>query len=383
MSRSKVAALVMAAGAGERLGSRKPKQYLPLAGGPSAIRRAIQALTAHPRINQVQAVVSPEAHDLYLEAINGLQLGPPVPGGATRQDSVRAGLEALAGTEQPDFVLIHDAARPVIPPIVIDRVLDALQISEAATPAIPVADTLAHTSDGLITAPIPRDSLAQVQTPQGFRFNEILAAHRAYTDAGATDDISMIRLAGGTARIVEGSPFLHKLTTEADKAMLERLLSAAPRIGNGYDVHAFGPGAHVTLCGVDIAHGQGLAGHSDADVAMHAVTDAILGAIAAGDIGAHFPPSDPQWKGAASEIFLAEALRLVEARGGQLAHIDVTIVCEEPKIGPHREAMQARMAGILKLHSDRVSVKATTSERLGFTGRKEGIAALATATVLL
>ncbi|MDC0361213.1 2-C-methyl-D-erythritol 2,4-cyclodiphosphate synthase, partial [Alphaproteobacteria bacterium] len=183
--------------------------------------------------------------------------------------------------------------------------------------------------------------------------------------------------------IVEGSPFLHKLTTEADKAMLERLLSAAPCVGNGYDVHAFGPGDHVTLCGIDIAHGQGLSGHSDADVAMHAVTDAILGAIAAGDIGAHFPPSDPQWKGAASEIFLAEALRLVEARGGQLAHIDVTIVCEEPKIGPHRDAMQARMAGILMLDADRVSVKATTSERLGFTGRKEGIAALATATVLL
>ena len=383
MSRSKAAALVMAAGAGERLGSRTPKQYLPLAGGPGALRRAIQSLTAHPRIDQVQVIVSPEAHDLYLEATNGLQLNAPVPGGASRQNSVRAGLEALAGTEQPDFVLIHDAARPVIPTIVIDRVLDALEISEAATPAISVADTLAHTSDGKIEAPISRDGLVQVQTPQGFRFKEILAAHRAHADAVTTDDISMIRLAGGTAVIVEGSPLLHKLTTEADKAMLDRLLAAAPRVGNGYDVHAFGPGDRVTLCGVDIAHGQGLTGHSDADVAMHAATDAILGAIAAGDIGAHFPPSDPQWKDAASAIFLREAMRLVEARGGQLAHLDVTIVCEEPKIGPHRDAMQARMSDILNLDTDRISVKATTSERLGFTGRKEGIAALATATVLL
>ncbi len=383
MSRSKVAALIMAAGAGKRLGSRIPKQYLPLAGGPSALRRAIQSFTAHPRVDQVEAVVSLDAHDLYLDATKGLRSNPPIPGGATRQDSVRAGLEALAGPHQPDLVLIHDAARPIIPSVVIHRVLDALETSQAATPALQIADTLTRTFDGLIDAPIPREGLVQVQTPQGFRFNKILAAHRAHTNAGATDDISMVRLAGDIAAIVEGSPLLHKLTTEADKKMLERLLSAAPRVGNGYDVHAFGSGDHVTLCGVDILHSQGLAGHSDSDVAMHAATDAILGAIAAGDIGAHFPPSDPQWKGADSEIFLREALRLVEARGGQLAHLDLTIVCEEPKIGPHRDAMQARMANILSIGLDRISVKATTSERLGFTGRKEGIAALATATVLL
>lgn len=383
MQRAQAAALVMAAGAGERLRAPKPKQYLSLAGGPGALRRSILALASHPRITNVQAVVSPDARDMYLEAVDGLGLAPPVAGGATRQESVKAGLEALAEGNQPDFVLIHDAARPIIPSAVIDDVLDALKAAEAATPAIRVADTLARVSNGFVDTPTPRDGLVQVQTPQGFRFSNILAAHRAHTNASATDDISMIRLAGGKAAIVEGSPLLHKLTTEADKNMLERLLSGAPRVGNGYDVHAFGPGDHVTLCGVDIPHSEGLSGHSDADVAMHAVTDAILGAIAAGDIGAHFPPSDPQWKGAASEIFLREALRLVEARGGALAHIDVTIVCEAPKIGPHRDAMQARMAEILNLGADQVSVKATTSERLGFTGRKEGIAALATATVML
>lgn len=383
MPKPQAAVLIMAAGTGERLGGAMPKQFLPLAGGASALRRTVEIFGGHPRINHVQMIVSVGADGLVEEALGGLRVPSPVIGGSTRQQSVRNGLEALAGPDQPDNVLIHDAARPMVSALVIDQVLNALENHAAAAPALAVADTLAHAANGLIAAPIPRDGLIQVQTPQGFRFADILAAHRDHADAGATDDISLIRLAGGTAAIVEGSPLLHKLTTEADKQMLDRLMSAAPRVGNGYDVHAFGPGCHVTLCGVDIAHDQGLAGHSDADVAMHAVTDAILGAIAAGDIGSHFPPSDPQWKGAASEIFLREALRMTQERGGQLSHVDVTIVCEMPKIGPHRSAMQARMTDILNLPPHSVSVKATTSERLGFTGRKEGIAALATATVLL
>lgn len=383
MSAPKVAALIMAAGSGARAGGPVPKQYQPLAGGQSALQRAIAAFLDHPRIDAVCCVIGQDDSTLYETHASGLSVLAPEIGGVTRQNSVRNGLERLADEAQPDYVLIHDAARPITPPSVIDAVLDALAQHAAAAPALAVADSLSHADGLLIANSVSRDDLKQIQTPQGFRFADILAAHKSFGDHAVTDDISLIRLAGGTAAMVEGSPLLHKITTEADKKMIERLLSGSPRVGNGYDVHAFGPGDHVTLCGVDIPHSASLLGHSDADVAMHAATDAILGAIAAGDIGAHFPPSDPQWKGAASKIFLVEAARLVRAKGGSLAHIDVTIVCETPKIGPHRDAMQAKMAEILELDADRISIKATTSERLGFTGRKEGIAALATATVLL
>lgn len=383
MAAPKVTVLIMAAGAGLRVGGSTPKQYQMLGGSNPALPRAIVAFADHPRITTVCCVIGHGDTAAFEHAVGNLPVAQPILGGATRQDSVRNGLEALAGPDQPEFVLIHDAARPIVPPTIIEAVLDALANHDAAAPALAVADTLARSVDNQIGDPVPRDNLKQIQTPQGFRFTAILEAHRALTDHAVTDDISLIRHAGGSAAMVHGSPLLHKITTEADKMMIERLLLGSPRVGNGYDVHAFGPGDHVTLCGVDIPHDAGLVGHSDADVAMHAATDAILGAIAAGDIGTHFPPSDPQWRGAASEIFLAEAVRLVQAKGGGIAHIDITIVCETPKVGPHRQAMQAKMAGIMGLDCDRVSIKATTSERLGFTGRKEGIAALATATVML
>jgi 2-C-methyl-D-erythritol 4-phosphate cytidylyltransferase / 2-C-methyl-D-erythritol 2,4-cyclodiphosphate synthase len=386
----RVAGLIVAAGRGTRLGTALPKQYQAL-GRETVLARAVAAMLAHPGVGRVIVAIHPGDGARYAAATAGLddaRLGPPVPGGATRSASVLAGLEALAAWA-PEGVLIHDAARPFLGRGVIDRVLAALAEAEGACPALPVVDALWASADGAAVAPVPRDGLMRAQTPQGFRFAAILAAHRAHRGEAA-DDVAVARAAGLTVRLVPGEERAFKITTAEDLARARAMARDASgegngmdvRTGNGFDVHAFGPGEAVTLCGVRVPHDRGLVGHSDADVGLHAITDAIFGALAEGDIGQWFPPSDPQWKGAASEIFLAKAVERAGARGFRIAHIDCTLVCERPKIGPHAEAMRAAVAGIAGIDADRVSVKATTSERLGFTGREEGIAALATATLV-
>jgi 2-C-methyl-D-erythritol 4-phosphate cytidylyltransferase/2-C-methyl-D-erythritol 2,4-cyclodiphosphate synthase len=321
--------------------------------------------------------------------MSGLDLLPPVPGGAERQDSVRLGLEALAA-QRPERVLIHDGARPFPDSTMIDRVIDALDRAPAAIPGLPLGDTIKRVAGESITGTIDRTGLWRVQTPQGFHFDAILAAHRAAAGQALTDDAAIAEAAGVTPLIVAGSEENLKVTTAADLAAAERLIAARSsqppadvRVGQGFDVHPFGPGDRLMVCGVEIAHDAGVVGHSDADVGLHALTDAVLGAIGAGDIGMHFPPSDPQWRGASSDRFLAHAIGLVRAKGGSVAALDVTIVCERPRIGPHRAAMVERVAEIAGIAPDRVSVKATTTEKLGFTGRGEGIAAQAVATVRL
>ncbi len=313
---------------------------------------------------------------------------PPVSGGATRQASVRAGLEALAAAG-PRCVLIHDAARPFVDTDTISRVVDALETTAGAIAAAPVADTLKmDRGDGIIEKTIARDGLWRAQTPQGFHFAEILAAHKRAEAEGRndfTDDSGLAEWAGLDVQLVTGSTRNIKMTTAEDLAMAQRIVGTPyePRVGSGFDVHKFGPGDHIWLCGVKIAHTQSLVGHSDADAPLHALTDAILGALGDGDIGQHFPPSDPQWKGAPSRLFLDDAAKRVTARGGRITHVDITILCEAPKIGPHRDSMRQAIAEILHLPIDRVGIKATTTEQLGFTGRGEGLAALATATLLL
>lgn len=381
---SKSIALIVAAGRGHRLGGALPKQYLPLAGQP-VLRRTVRRFLDHPAIDSVRVVIHPDDAPLYAEALDGLALPAPIPGGATRQDSVRQGLEALAG-DAPDFVLIQDAARPFSDAATIDRVLAALAEHPGAIPALAVADTLKRAIDGNIETTVPRTGLYRAQTPQGFRYADILAAHRAAIGLELTDDAAVLEAAGRTVALVAGSEENFKITTPEDMMRAEILLSLAreSRTAGGFDVHRFATtGDHVMLCGVAVPHAAGLEGHSDADVGLHALTDALLGCIGAGDIGQHFPPTDPQWRGAASDRFLAHARGLVEARGGRIVHVDVTLICERPKIGPYRDAMIDRVAGILGLAADRVSVKATTTEKLGFTGRREGIAAQATATIEL
>ncbi|MSU91421.1 bifunctional 2-C-methyl-D-erythritol 4-phosphate cytidylyltransferase/2-C-methyl-D-erythritol 2,4-cyclodiphosphate synthase [Rhodobacteraceae bacterium 2CG4] len=381
------AALIVAAGRGARAGGQIPKQYRTLAGRP-VLARTVAALAAHPGCTAVQVVIYPGDAALYRAAARELpKLLPPVPGGATRRASVLAGLEALE-PHAPDRVLIHDAARPFVTAAVIDRVLAALAPDRAAFPALPIVDALWRASDGIVAAPQPRADLWRAQTPQGFPFAPILAAHRA-ADGDADDDVAIARAAGLPVAVVPGDGNNFKITLPGDFDRAERLLqqearSAAMdvRTGNGYDVHAFGPGDAVTLCGVAIPHERGLKGHSDADVGLHAITDAIFGALAEGDIGQWFPPSDPRWKGADSRRFLARAVERIAARGFRLTHVDCTLICERPKIGPHAAAMRAQVARICGIDADRVSVKATTSERLGFTGRGEGIAAQATATLV-
>lgn len=378
-------ALVVAAGTGERFGGGLPKQYRSLAGRP-VLRHSVERFAAHPRIDGICVVRRPEHGGVYGAAVEGLDLLPPVDGGASRQESVRLGLESLAG-RRPAHVLIHDAARPLIDAAVIDRVLDALDGSVGAIAALPLADTVKRADAGnRIGDTVDRNRLWRAQTPQGFRFAEILAAHRAAEGCALTDDAAVAEAAGLAVMLVPGMEENFKITTEDDLRRAERLLSGTAaewRSGTGFDVHRFGPGDGVMLCGVRIPHDQGLVGHSDADVGLHALTDAILGAIGAGDIGQHFPPGDPRWRGAESARFLAHAAALVAARGGRIVHLDVTLICERPKIGPHRAAMTERIAGILGLAADRVSVKATTTEGLGFTGRGEGIAAQAVATIAL
>ena len=381
-------ALIVAAGRGTRFGGALPKQYLPL-GGKCVLRHAVAAFATHPRIAGVQVVIRDEDRRVFADAVAGLAVLPPVPGGAERQDSVRLGLEALL-LHDPARVLIHDAARPNPDPALIDRVLDALDRAPAAIPALPVGDTLKRVVAGEVRDTVDRAQLWRAQTPQGFHFAAILAAHRAAAKGRRgrvlTDDAAVAEAAGMAPIVVLGSEDNLKVTTTQDLAAAERLFAARTgdiRVGQGFDVHPVGPGDHIMVCGLRIPHDASLVGHSDADVGLHALTDALLGAIGAGDIGMHFPPSEPRWRGAASDQFLAHAATLVRDKGGEIAAVDVTIICERPKIAPHRARMIERLAAILAISPARVSVKATTTERLGFTGRGEGIAAQAVATVRL
>jgi 2-C-methyl-D-erythritol 4-phosphate cytidylyltransferase / 2-C-methyl-D-erythritol 2,4-cyclodiphosphate synthase len=384
-----VAAVIVAAGRGERAGADVPKQYRPIGGEPM-IRATLRAFLAHPRIDFVQPVINPNDRDTYQHAIAGLEdLLPPVAGGVTRQASVRAGLEALA-SRRPGLVLIHDAARPFVSGALIDRAIGAGRTCGAAVPGIALADTVKSIDDrATVTETLDRSTLRIVQTPQAFSFNLILEAHRRAVAAqreSFTDDAALAEWAGQRVSVFEGEADNLKVTTGDDFARAEMTRLAAlsdVRTGNGFDVHAFAEGDHVMLAGIRIPHSRGVTGHSDADVALHALVDAILGALAEGDIGAHFPPSDPQWKGAASDRFLAFACERVRKRGGAIAHLDVTVVCETPRISPHRDAMRAHIAEIANVAIDRVAVKATTSEKLGFAGRGEGIFAMATATIRL
>lgn len=380
-------ALVVAGGRGARVGSgvgAPPKQYRLLAGAPM-LRHSLATLRAHPRVGAVRAVIHPDDHALYEEAAAGLDLLPPAHGGATRQESVRLGVESIADL-QPTLVLIHDGARPFVNAAIVDRVLDALARVDGAIAALPVADTLKRAGASAIAATVARDGLWRAQTPQGFRYEAIRAAHRAAAGAELSDDAAVAERAGLSVELVMGGEENFKVTTESDLRLAERLAAGAPEetcVGQGYDVHRFGPGDGVQLCGVRVPHDHGLVGHSDADVALHALTDAILGALGAGDIGQHFPPSDARWRGAASALFVAHAVKLVRAARGRIQHVDVTIVGEAPRVSPHRAAMVARLAELLELPPARCSVKATTTEGLGFAGRREGLAAYATATLRL
>lgn len=382
-ARPHVVALIVAAGHGVRAGEGLPKQYRPLA-GTAVLRRSIDAFLKHPMVDHVQVVIGPEHGELYEAATAGLALPSPVAGGETRQESVLRGLEGLTNL-QPTFVLVHDAARPLVSAEIITATIDALETHDGALPVLAAADTLKRTRDGIVETTVPRENLGAAQTPQGFRFDKILAAHRAARDTSATDDAAIAELAGLNVAAVPGSRLNMKLTTPEDFVIAEALLGHAgtTRTGQGFDVHRFGPGDHIWLCGLRVEHTNGLIGHSDADVGLHALTDALLGAAALGDIGQHFPPSDERWRGAASHIFLTRAANLIAERGGRIEHVDVTLICERPKVAPRREAMIARIAELLALDTKRVSVKATTTEGLGFTGRAEGIAAQAIATVRL
>jgi 2-C-methyl-D-erythritol 4-phosphate cytidylyltransferase/2-C-methyl-D-erythritol 2,4-cyclodiphosphate synthase len=376
-----VAALIVAAGRGARAGGGLPKQYRSIAGKPM-VRWSLEVFAG--AVDHVVAAIDPEDDGHFRMAVAGLDV-TAVSGGQTRTASVRAGLEALS-TSPPELVLIHDAARPGVTPALIGAVIDALGDAEAVAPGLPVSDALKRTAHGWVADDVARTDLWRVQTPQGFHFGRLLGAYRALpADTIHDDDLAVARAAGLRTRLVPGDARNGKITYAEDHAMIERLMAptTTPCVGSGFDAHRFGPGDHVTLCGVRIGHDRGLVGHSDADAGWHALTDALLGAIGAGDIGDHFPPSDPRWRGADSEVFLRRAVELVSDVGGRIAHADITLICERPRIGPHREAMRARTASVLALPLSRVSVKATTTERMGFTGREEGLAAQATATVLL
>ena len=380
------AVLILAGGAGSRLGSDIPKQYLEL-GGVSIIRRTVEVFLSHRAVDEVQVVIGAKDHDRCTSALAGLDLPAPVVGGSSRQASSRAGLEALK-TNQPNIVLIHDAARPFVDHATIDRVLAALEKGFAVLPGISIADTLKRAigSPPVISATIERENIWRAQTPQGFQFPEILAAHVAAAGQEMTDDTAIAENAGLTVSLVLGTEDNFKITTREDFERAQRMTTAMAddtRIGNGFDVHAFGDGDKVTLCGINIPHDQALEGHSDADVALHAITDALLGAIAEGDIGSHFPPSEPQWQDSPSRVFLEHAASLVRGRNGSIRNIDLTIICETPKVGPHRDAMRKSLSDIVSVDKSRISVKATTTEKLGFTGRGEGIAAMASVTVRL
>lgn len=381
-------ALVVAAGRGHRFGGEIPKQYLKL-GGVAVLRHCLQAFLGHPRVGEAVVVIHPDDRALYDEAVSGLRLFPPVHGGARRQDSVRLGLESLEA-RMPAQVLIHDAARPFIDAATIERTIDALEASPGAIAAVPLADTVkrAAAGGGAIAGTVDRTGLWRAQTPQGFRYRAILDAHRAAAEGPEmTDDAAVAEKAGLAVALVRGSEDNFKVTTMDDLDRAERMLAARlgeTRVGTGFDVHKLGkPQDYVILCGVRVPHESGLIGHSDADVGLHALTDAILGALGIGDIGSFFPPTDGRWKGADSALFIRHAAEQVRQRGGQIVHLDVTLICERPKVGPHRQAMARRIGEILGVDPTRVSVKATTTEELGFTGRREGIAAQAAATIRL
>ena len=398
------AALIVAAGRGHRVGGPLPKQYRPLA-GRAVLGHSVRRFAAHPLIDRVRVVINPADRPLYDDAVResggaaGGKLLAPVAGGESRQDSVRCGLESLAQAS-PDLVLIHDGARPLVSAAVIDGTLDALDTHDGAVAALPLSDSLKRAApdgavpDGTVVAgAVPRESLWRAQTPQGFRYPAILDAHRRAAGRALTDDASVAESAGLSVALTPGDEDNLKITTEQDFARAEGILAAQgeraavaaaakeTRVGMGYDVHRFGPGDHLMLGGVAVPHEQGVVSHSDGDVVLHAIVDALLGAMAAGDIGTHFPPSDEAWRDADSARFVAHALALLAERGGTLRHVDVTLICQRPRIGPHRPAMVARLVAILGLSPARISVKATTTERLGFTGRGEGIAAQAVATV--
>jgi 2-C-methyl-D-erythritol 4-phosphate cytidylyltransferase/2-C-methyl-D-erythritol 2,4-cyclodiphosphate synthase len=386
---ARTVALVLAGGRGIRAGGGIPKQYRRIAGVPM-MRLTLAAFARHPRIDAVRAVIHPDDRDQYAALCGDLGVAEPAFGGETRQESSYNGLKSIDFMD-PDYVLIQDAARPFTDPETIDRVIEALGRAPGALAAVPVIDTIKRgDTAGRVAATVDRAGLWRAQTPQGFRYRPILAAFGAAAGSAYTDDAAVAEAAGLEVTLVMGHEDNIKVTTERDFARAEQILReragggmADIRTGTGFDVHRFEPGDHVTLCGVRVPHSAGLKGHSDADVGLHALTDAIFGAIGAGDIGDHFPPTDPQWRAADSAIFLAAAVAKLRARGGEICNLDVTLICERPKIGPHRDAMRARIAAICAIDPDRVNVKATTTEELGFTGRREGIAAQAVATVRL
>jgi 2-C-methyl-D-erythritol 4-phosphate cytidylyltransferase/2-C-methyl-D-erythritol 2,4-cyclodiphosphate synthase len=379
-----VAALIVAGGSGTRFGGPLPKQYCRLAGRP-ILWHTIQAFLGCRAVSSVQVVIGAGHAPRYSEATAGLSLPPPVGGGQTRQESVRLGLEALSKAA-PEFVLIHDAARPLVSSGLIQSVISALASgADAVLPLLPVADSLRRMDDGGAGAAVPRDGIFRAQTPQGFVYRAIRETHQRFAGSNTSDDIALAERAGMKIIAVPGEEANIKVTAASDIDLAERLLvgSGETRVGTGFDVHRFTAGDHLWLCGVRVPHDRGLQGHSDADAGLHALTDAVLGALAAGDIGQHFPPSDEKWRGAPSRLFLEHAAELVMQRGGAILNCDITIICERPKIGPHREAMRVSIAETLGLDLSRISVKATTTEGLGFTGRGEGLAAQAVATIRL
>ncbi len=377
---SKSVALIVAAGRGHRFGGEMPKQYTQLDGAP-VLRHTVMAFLSQPKIDHVRVVIHPDDMDLYEAATEGLGLKTPIFGGEERQDSVRLGLQQIAD-DAPDFVLIHDGARPYISADVISRVLDALGSAAGAIPTLPLTDTIKRVIDGKIVATEDRFELWRAQTPQGFRYSDILNAHLKLTGQSLTDDAAICEAVGLTVVRVDGDDKNVKITTLSDiQASDNGEIFKETRSGIGFDVHRFADGDHVVLCGVKIAHTHSLEGHSDADVALHALTDALLGAVGEDDIGHFFPPSDEQWRGVASDQFVSHAVKLIDSKGGRIVNVDITMMCEAPKVGPYRLLMRERVATILKISPSRVNVKATTTEKLGFTGRGEGIAAQAIANV--
>ena len=372
-------ALIVAAGSGSRMGGPIPKQFRRLAGKP-VLRWAVEALIRHPAVQHVRVVVGPGQQQDAAAALEGFAVGGFIEGGAERADSVRRGLAAIEG----EAVLVHDAARPFCPPSVVDRLLASLEFFEGAAPVLPVGDTLARVGEKL-EEPVDRNGIGRVQTPQAFRLGALKSAYERWEGPSPTDETTVVRAAGMRVAVVEGDPALDKLTLPSDFERAEQWLAGrlSPRTGMGFDVHAFSGEGPMRLGGIEIAHDRGLAGHSDADVVLHAITDALLGAAGLGDIGEHFPPSDARWKGADSSLFLTHAVELLRAKGAVIDHIDCTVIAEAPKVGPFRAAMRDRIAEIAGLSVDRVSVKATTTEGLGFTGRREGIAAQAVASIRL
>ena len=370
-------ALIVAAGKGERLGGGVPKQYRILGGKP-VLRWAVESLIRHPAVQSTRVVIGNDQQKNAASALEGLEVGDFIQGGAERADSVRAGLDAIGG----DAVLVHDAARPFCPPEVVDRLVAQLEFFEGAAPVLAIGDTLARVSDTLGDF-VDRSGIVRVQTPQAFQLEPLRRAYASWSGASPTDETTVLRAAGMRVASVEGDPELEKLTTSSDFRRAEEWIAGrlAPRTGMGFDVHAFSGQGPIMLGGIVVPHSRGLAGHSDADVVLHAITDALLGAAGLGDIGEHFPPADPQWKGASSDLFLRHAVDLLQECGAIIDHVDCTIIAEEPKVGPHRRAMRSRIAEIAGLRLDQVSIKATTTEGLGFTGRREGIAAQAVASI--